>query len=60
MVLADILTVLTHNSSQVLTTVVQAGLSPIDGIARAVGATTAATGKMGVVFLNAFLKGLVS
>ena len=58
MVLADILTVLTHNSGQVLTTVVQAGLSPIDGIARAVGAATAVTANMSVVFFNAFLKGL--
>ena len=58
MVLADILTVLTHNSGQVLATVVQAGLSPIDSIARTVSAATAVTNDLGIVFFKAILKGM--
>jgi len=58
MAIADILTVLTHNSGQVLSTVVQTGLSPIGAIARAVGAVTAGTANLGVVFLQAMIKGM--
>jgi len=60
MAIADILTVLTHNSSQVLNTVVTVGLSPIDFVARAVGSATASTANASAIFLNAFLKGLTS
>ena len=58
MAIADILAVLTHNSGQVLNTVIQTGLGPIDAITRAVGSATAVTANVGVVFFNAFLKGL--
>ena len=58
MAIFDILTVLTHSSGQVLTTVVQSGQYGIGSITRAIGFTTAATTSLTVVFLNAMLKGL--
>ena len=60
MAIVDILTMLTHTSGQVLTTVVQTGLGPIDSITRAVGSATAATASLSVVFLNAMLKGFTT
>ena len=58
MAIVDILTVLTHNGGQVLTTVVQSGQFGIDSVTRTIGAATAATASLSMVFLNALLKGL--
>ena len=60
MAIVDILTMLTHNSGQVLTTVVQAGIGPIDSITRTIGAAASATTSLSVVFLNAMLKGFTT
>jgi len=58
MAIVDILTVLTHNGGQVLTTVVQSGQYGIGSITSAIGSATAATTSLTMVFLNAMLKGL--
>ena len=58
MAIVDILTVLTHNSGQVLTTVAQSGLYGVSSVTRTIGAITAGTGNFAVVFLTAFLKGI--
>ena len=60
MAIVDILTVLTHNSGQVLATVTQGGLSGVDSMMRAVGSMAAGTTSLTVVFLSSFLKGLTS
>jgi len=58
MAFADVLTVLTHSSGQVLSTVVQTGLGPINAMTHAVGLVAAGTVSLGVVFMQSFLKGL--
>lgn len=58
MAIVDILTVLTHNGGQVLTTVVQSGQFGIDSITRTIGAATAVTSDLGIVFFKAILKGM--
>jgi len=58
MAIVDILTVLTQNSGQVLTTVLQNGQYGVGSITRAIGVAHAVTTSLTIEFFKSMLKAL--